>query len=365
MRFKSLIAILAISTLSACQIPPEQAAAPPVDQFSQQSWNQGRASVLIALAEEQYAQGNLQQGRATIDEAIQSNPQSAAARVISAELYIETNALESASAELDQARQLDPANAQANFLAGLIFQRWNNPNRAGEFYQAACEKAPADADYLLARAHWLAEAGRPDEALTLLQEKLDVFGHNPSVRREIGLLLMREKQYAQAVEMLQAAAGLAPDDRSIAEDLAMCEFYSGQYQQCVATFTPLMRDAKYADRRDLLEAWGQAQLQIGRAREAVRNLARAADAMPESADAWLCLAAAQIQQADLAGAEKSLHKSMELGVHNGHQYLVLGYLRLQQNRNNEALEAFRTAGKLATGDDDLAKHMITAIDPRE
>ena len=53
---------------------------------------------------------------------------------------------------------------------------------------------------------------RQDEALSLLQGKLDVFEHAAPLRDEIGQLLVSQGKYADAIEQLHQASMLAGED---------------------------------------------------------------------------------------------------------------------------------------------------------
>ncbi len=65
---------------------------------------------------------------------------------------------------------------------------------------------------------------RRPEALTMLQSKVTYFEHSSVIRDEVGLLLMQDGQYPQAIEMLRRASILSSDDLTIKEHLARALF---------------------------------------------------------------------------------------------------------------------------------------------
>ena len=131
-------------------------------------WNAARASVLLSLAREQYQSGNFDKCRATLDDALKMVPESPAAHILSAKVSIEQGKLEMAERELKVARGYAPNDAEAHYLSGVVYQRWQKPQTAYEFYKAASEKSPAELAYLLAQAEMLVAMDKAPDALALL-----------------------------------------------------------------------------------------------------------------------------------------------------------------------------------------------------
>jgi Tfp pilus assembly protein PilF len=208
--------------------------------------------------------------------------------------------------------QPDTSSAEANFLAGVLFQKSGNPQLALEAYEKACTKSPDNVEYLLARERVMIELGQTEDAITLLREKLETFNQDAIIRREIGLLLMREERYSQAADTFKAAVALAPDDLSLCENWGIALYFAGRFSQAAEVLTAVTQAPAYADRSDLLAALGESQLQKGQTGDAAATLARVVELNPDSADAWLSLAAAQIQSGNLASARESLRKCLQL-----------------------------------------------------
>ena len=247
-----LVLLLLLAACASTKSPSAQEAA-------NKRWNDARANVLSTLAADQYANGNFDKARSTIDQAIRLSPDNAAGRVLSAKLYIEAGQLEAAERELLQALRDDPANAEAEYLSGVVYQRWQQPQRALEFYQRACDKAPAELAYVMAKAKMLVAMGRRDEALAMLQAKVAYFEHSGAIRDEVGLLLVQQGRYPQAIEMFRRAGILAPDDLTIKEHLAMALFYAKEYSESAGILSSLLADAKFEKRCDLMTALGECQ----------------------------------------------------------------------------------------------------------
>src|SRR3954470_23001218 len=72
---------------------------PTQKQAATQQWNHARANVMFGLARDQYATGNFDPSRKTVDEALHLDPDNAQLRVLSARLAIEAGQLELADKE--------------------------------------------------------------------------------------------------------------------------------------------------------------------------------------------------------------------------------------------------------------------------
>jgi Tfp pilus assembly protein PilF len=141
---------------------------------AKQEWNSARANVLYSLAKDQYATGNFDKSRQTVDEALGMDPQNVGLRILSAKLNIEQGRLENAEGDLKLARATAPKNAEADYLTGVIYQRWQKPQAAFDYYRAASEKAPSELAYVMARAEMLVAMDQQAQALVLPPGKGDL-----------------------------------------------------------------------------------------------------------------------------------------------------------------------------------------------
>jgi Flp pilus assembly protein TadD len=313
---------------------------------AKKEWNSARANVLFSLAKDQYATGNFDKSRQTVDEALGMDPQHVGLRILSAKLNIEQGHLEAAEVDLKLAHTTAPKNAEADYLTGVICQRWQKPQAAHDAYKAASEKAPGELAYVMARAEMLVAMDQPNEALNLLQSKLQHFDHSATIRDAVGQLLVQQRNYKDAVDMLRQASVLATDDVTIREHLALALFYAGQYREAADALSRLTKKEPFDERPDLLAALGECQIQLGQYREARSTLETATQLAPASAGAWLGLAKAAMQLSDTKRAEASLKKALAIAPDNSEAHLMLGYMRLRQNNFAAALPAFRKASAL-------------------
>lgn len=332
-------AVLALAVSAGCQSETKQTN----KEQATKRWNAARASVLTSLARDQYQGGNFEKCRATISEGLKLTPESAPLRVLSAKVHVEQGQLEAAENELKLARQHAPADGEAFYLSGVIYQRWQKPEAAFEFYKGASERSPAEISYLLAQAEMLVAMDRRGEALALLTEKVNYFEHSGVIRDAVGQLLMQSGRHGDAVAMFRQACILAEDDQGVRERLGLALYHNKNYRECADVLGKLVADEAYQTRADLFTVLGESQLQLGKSRDARYSFETASTLDPYSAPIWRGLGRAALEQGDLKRAELSLTRSVKLDPAPAETHLLIGYTRLRQNRLPEALTSFQTA----------------------
>src|SRR5205814_2054850 len=182
MRMMRLVAAVSLSLAVSLGCANGAKKRPTDREVATKQWSAARAAVLGQLALDQYKSGNFDKSRQTLNEALRLNPDSSQLHLLSAKLAIEQGQLELADKELGAARRCDPKNAEVEYFSGVVYQRWEQPDKALEFYEAACEKAPTELAYLMARAEMLVQMDRAHDALLLLQDKVTFFEHSAVIR---------------------------------------------------------------------------------------------------------------------------------------------------------------------------------------
>ncbi|HZN68501.1 MAG TPA: tetratricopeptide repeat protein, partial [Tepidisphaeraceae bacterium] len=299
---------------------------------AQGRWNRARAGVMLSLARDQFKAGSLEQCRKNTDAALRLDPKNAQLYVLSAKLRIEQGQLELAERELQQARKLSPKDGEPFYLSGVVYQRWQKPQTAYEFYVAASDRSPAELAYVMAQGEMLVDLERTEEALTLLKGKVQYFENSAAIRDAVGQILTQMGRHAEAVDMFRSASILAEDDMNIKERLALSLFHARQYAEAATLLGKLVAEEPYAGRPDLLAALGDAQLQTGKPRDARHTYEAATEKEPSSAQLWLGLGRAAMECKDFRRAELALRKAQALEPKSPEAQLLAGYVRLRQNR---------------------------------
>src|SRR5262249_9394942 len=120
-------------------------------------------------------------------------------------------------------------------------------------------------------------------------------------RRAIrGAIARSEERDFDAIAEVNAALGVAPGDPALLDDLAAAYYAVSDYDQAVATLSPLLGRGPDETRR--LKLIGYALLRLRRIDEALPVLQRAVDRDPSDPGPRLALGRARVQHGDFAAA---------------------------------------------------------------
>jgi TolB-like protein/tRNA A-37 threonylcarbamoyl transferase component Bud32/Flp pilus assembly protein TadD len=165
----------------------------------------------------------------------------------SMELTTPREAEEQASVAVQQAMALDSTIAEVQYVAAGV-RHWLEWDWAGAeaAYLRAIEinpKYPAGRGYAILLT-WL---GRPDEARTQVERVLELDPFNALYRALNGRLLCYEGRYAQAIEELQAALRIQPDNPVAYGGLAWAYHMTGNYEEALALIRRLFPGGQELD----------------------------------------------------------------------------------------------------------------------
>lgn len=340
MRFASTLSVIICVLLAAgCQSNKNK-------QEVVQKWASARAAVQGSLAAERYKLGNLEDARKAVDEAIKLDPLNADFHILSARIYMERNQLEAADQELAVARKLAPRRAEPDYLGGIVYQRWQKLNLALEAYTQACEKAPGELPYVMARAEILVQLDRVADAQQLLEGKLTYFEYSGPMRDLLGTIYLQQGKKQEAIDTLHQATVLAPDDMAIREHLARAYFAAGQYREALQQLNLLFKSESSQKRADLYMLKGECHLQLEQFYDSRTALEKSLELNASSVPALLSLAKTAIRLNDFDRAQICIRRALAIEPENAQVHLALGYLRMRQQQFTEALAAFEKASGL-------------------
>lgn len=312
-------------------------------------WNAARAKVLLGLATDQFANGNLNASRKTCNDALQLSDRIPGLYILKAKLDIDQGNLLQARDALDAALTLQPEAAEPNYLKGVVAERWQEPQKALEHYQVACEAEPGELAYLFAAAEMLVELDRADEAAEMLEARLIYFESSAELRDMLAQIRMEQGKFSQAADLFRQAGILAPTELAYREREALAVLQSGKAARAVELLTRLVNDPANADRLSLQLGLGEAQLQAGNASAARATFQRATRKEERNVAAWLGLAKASLHSGETARAELAISRVAGLNPtarQSADAALLHGYLRLQQGKVSDAARHFAQAGRL-------------------
>jgi tetratricopeptide (TPR) repeat protein len=123
---------------------------------------------------------------------------------------------------LVRALELKPDDPWTNNLYGQYLAQAGRPEDALARYEAALEAEPEAAEIYLNYSELLSQAGRGREALAAVSRGLRKAGEHAALFNQQGNLLVRRKHYAQAREAYEKALRLEPDNAGYRQNCLAC-----------------------------------------------------------------------------------------------------------------------------------------------
>jgi superkiller protein 3 len=286
--------------------------------------------------------------------------------------YYESGRYEEAREQLLPLSEQKTADALSHFLLGSIYkhkQLWRLA--AQEFFQTV----ELDSGFVEAKLEWantLIEIGENGQALALLEEVEDSVQGSPERLTRFGILLLSLKQPDRALNVLQAAAHLAPRDAQVVFQLGRAYLDLDRFPEAVSAWERAIKlDPKLAEAYNHL---GYLHAERGqKLDQAVRWLQRALQLDPTNGNYYDSLGWAYYQQQKYSAALREIQRAIEffhsrneqidpvVFEHLGYIYQKLGRLQeaesawqqvLTQDPNNaavqKALRGLRSQGRPAT-----------------
>lgn len=133
-----------------------------------------------------------------------------------ATLYMNTNRADQALTLLSDLNKTNPEFVPAIFALGAFYDQQGDKGKAVELYRETLAKNSEYTAALNNLAYLYADNyGSPQEALSLAVKAFRNQPSNPGILDTLGLALLKNKRYAEAVNVLRKAAGLLPKLASV------------------------------------------------------------------------------------------------------------------------------------------------------
>lgn len=256
----------------------------PARDAANKRWSQTRAGVKLQLAADQIDQGNLEEAAAQLAAARELAPDDPAPAVLDARVALATGDDARAERILTPLKREGWIGAEACYLEGVIWQNRREWSRAISCFQQAAALDSERVEYPLAVVEGLLQAGRPSDALEMLESHLPAFGWTPAyqaMNAECCEALGRWDAAAAAwSKVLSAAPNAGTDAR-----LGLAMHRAGQWKKAAAALeraleAPVAADAsKRVGLRLALADCLAEQGQFERARDALAFVLREAPRM--------------------------------------------------------------------------------------
>jgi tetratricopeptide (TPR) repeat protein len=269
---------------------------------------------------------------------------------------------EQAIALYQRAVELDPNSAEATLGLGRTLARAGRFDEAERHYRQAAAIDPSLDGQMLEFAEMLEQGGRKGQALALYEVYLASHADAIAVRERVGVLLLDQKRYQEAVPVLEAAVAQSP---TAANQAALAEAYSLSDQPEKAL--PAWREAVGADPESapLRVRYANALLAAQMFDDAARNYYTALQRDATLTDGWNGLAFSLYKLENYPGALKALVELHQRGAEKPAATFLMAITQDKLQMYTDAkgsYERFLAAGTGLEDEEFQARQRIIVID---
>ena len=195
----------------------------------------------------------------------------------------------------------------------------------------------------------LAHVGQFDEAISIYQSVLRSISYKNPILLNLGLAYYKKGDFESAREQLETLHNSEPKDVRVAILLGDSDLRLHKPEETVAVLGPL--EGANAQNMDFQYVYGSALIGVGRRREGVPRVERAAQAV-NSGDAYLLAGATLLQMNDYENARRDLEAALRIDTKLPNIYTLVGTARDKTGDAKDAEPAFREALKVNPEDFD-------------
>jgi tetratricopeptide (TPR) repeat protein len=155
-----------------------------------------------------------------LDQAVKLNPKRPEPYLLLGLTYFQMKEYQQAKARLEDGIHQDPSNAELHFNLGTAYDKLDRFDEVVKAMEQALELDPEHADALNYLGYSYADRGiNAEEAVSLTQQAVTLRPHNGYYVDSLGWALYKVGRIEEALEMMQRAVSLVPDDPVIYEHL--------------------------------------------------------------------------------------------------------------------------------------------------
>ncbi len=129
----------------------------------------------------------------------------------------------------------------AHSLLGELYLEKGDLDSAFQSFRKAIELSPLNVVRYEKAAAPLLEAGRVDDAISLLNLAIQAQFEHPFIVERLGYCFFQKKEYAKAAKFLRQAVHAEPDNVSFLNSLAICYRDSQMYNEALDTYNQIIK----------------------------------------------------------------------------------------------------------------------------
>jgi tetratricopeptide (TPR) repeat protein len=277
------------------------------------------------------------------EDASQQKPQDFASRYHLAQCQLDAGEAVKAEENFRAALGINPRSAGAELGLAHALVGLNKLGDAAPHFRQAAQIDPAYRDGLLELADLFERNKQVPEALAILRE----FPENAAAQEHLGELMLRNKQYSDAVPSLEKAYAADPTPGNRAA-LALAYQANGD----AAKGLPLLEKAAEADPSsfDLHFTYGQALLETKQYPAAAAQFNQAAKIKPADMRAWSNFGAALYLAGDLEQSLAAIDRARALGENTAGNWFLRAITLDKLKQLKPALEAYQQFLSMSHGE---------------
>jgi putative PEP-CTERM system TPR-repeat lipoprotein len=280
-----------------------------------------------------------------IEGMLRKEPDNIAALDLRGRVHFLRNDLPAARQAYEAALKISPGFFSATASLAAIDEREGKPRDAQKRFEAAIVADPRNHLAALALVDLRRREGAaPEELRKILQEAIKNSPVEALPRLTLIDLLVRRKQFTEALAVAQEAAAALPGNLAVLDALGVALTQSGDLQQAMSTF----KQSANLDPRAVLPHLRMAELFRNRgdlksADAALRRALESDPALESTYGSLIETAVADKRPKDVLAVARDLNKRFPQKAYG---YTLEGLLALRQKDNDAAVAAFRAALKV-------------------
>lgn len=265
-----------------------------------------------------------------------------------------------ARADFEQALKVNPALFAATVSLASLDLLEKKPEQARKRLESSLQAEPRNHYARLALAELRQRDGAPlEEVKGLLAEGVKLSPNEPALRLTLVDLLVRKRQFKEALAAAQEAVAALPNDMRLLDAMGRAQAEAGDIEQAVSTF----RRVADVNQRSAVPYLRLADLYNATDRKpaAETALRKALDVEPDSAAAQQALANLMLGTGRLREALELARRMQEQRPRAVSGYVFEATVHLRQKNVDPALAAYRKGLAVKDHDPELARQYYLAL----
>ena len=339
---KWILAVIVVLLAAGCQ---QGSTFSQQQQDAQHRWADARAGVMLRVAENRLAAGELDDAHKAAKQAISLDPGCQEAKTILGRVLIEKGRYTEAAAELDRLSRLRPRDAQVIYYLGVAQEKAGRLEEALETYRRAYTMDEDDVAPIKAAAEVLVALGRPRPALHQVESYLPKAPDDLGMYELAGRLALMCGEYEKAAEYLQRLRDMDYRNLRYAELLARAQYGAGRMAQLSENLSELLDREDYQAPVWVYMMRGDSLMAQSKPKEAFHAFFSASERKPSRPEVWLALSRAALAMNDAPRAIGSAQRALGLTPGDMSAQLLLGMGLLKDRQPARAVLVLTEASK--------------------